>query len=262
MSLLAFKRLNNIQAESEIEGGTVLVVPRITEEQRAKNRAKAKAKLHASGIDQRDGEPLLVPVLDKDATIAGKKRVFYRVVAGDALKSVAAAFGLREAEIAKWNGLEPEANLHPKMVLVAWVGEDFDAEKRHVVLLDEAQLLIVTRGSPEHMDAAEARLGRVRTEYVATSKEKLADVAKKFGMGSHDLARINRFSYDTVLEKGQKIIVYQVTDPSRSERAEEQWKKTPKDRRGKIGTPAETSASAPKQTAESPGPVTKPTQLD
>ena len=33
-------------------------------------------------------------------------------------------------------------------------------------------------------------------------------------MGSHDLARINRISYDTVLEKGDKIIVYEVADPS------------------------------------------------
>nr|MBA3504067.1 LysM peptidoglycan-binding domain-containing protein [Deltaproteobacteria bacterium] len=269
MSALSLKRLNNIAHESEVEGGTVLVVPRITEEQRGKNRAKAKAKLHASGLDQKDGEPLLVPVLDKDATIAGKQRVFYRVVSGDSLKSVAEAFGLAKAELAKWNGLEPDANLHPRMVLVAWVPDAFDADKRRITLLDESQLAIVTRGSPEHMDLAEARMGRVRTEYIATGKTQLADVAKKFGMGSHDLARINRISYDTVLSKGDKIIVYQVSDPTRSERAEEQWRKTPKARRGKItGTPAETSASAPKQTAESAkkdeasGPVTKPTQAD
>jgi hypothetical protein len=132
--------------------------------------------------------------------------------------------------------------------------------------------VIVTRGSPEHMDLAEERMGRVRTEYVAQGKEKLEDVAKKFGMGSHDLARINRISYDTTLAKGDKIIVYQVADPSRSERAEEQWKKTPKARRGKItGTRAATSASvaetptptpAPATKVEPPGPVTKPTQLD
>ena len=91
----------------------------------------------------------------------------------------------------------------------------------------------ITRGSPEHMDLAEARTGRVRTEYTAQNKEKLADVAKKFGMGSHDLARINRISYDTVLSKGQTIIVYQVADPSRSKRADDQWKKTPRARRGK-----------------------------
>jgi hypothetical protein len=53
-------------------------------------------------------------------------------------------------------------------------------------------------------------------------------------MGSHDLARINRISYDTVLGKGQTIIVYQVADPGRSKRADDQWKKTPRARRGKL----------------------------
>ncbi|HLL25564.1 MAG TPA: LysM peptidoglycan-binding domain-containing protein, partial [Kofleriaceae bacterium] len=252
VSTLALKRLNNIQHDSEVEGGTVLVVPRISEDQRAKNKAKAKAKLHASGLDQKEGEPLLVPVLDKDATIAGKQRVFYRVVTGDTLKSVAAAFGITRDELATWNGLEPEANIHPRMVLVAWVPDDFDAERRRITLLDVSQCVVVTRGSPEHLDLAEQRMGRVRTEYVATGREKLGDVAKKFGMGSHDLARINRISYDTVLSKGDKIIVYQVVEPSRSERAEEQWKKTPKARRGNVsGVAAESTASAPKQTAAS-----------
>jgi membrane-bound lytic murein transglycosylase D len=162
MSTLSLKRLNGIQHESEVEGGTVLVVPRISADQREKNKAKAKAKLHTSGVDQRDGEPLLVPVLDKDATIAGKKRVFYRVVTGDSLQSVADAFGLKRSEMAKWNGLEPEAKIHPRMVLVAWVSDEFDADKRHIALLDESQLVVVTRGSPEHMDLAEARVGRVR----------------------------------------------------------------------------------------------------
>jgi LysM repeat protein len=194
--------------------------------------------------------------------------VFYRVVAGDSLASVATAFGLAKPDIATWNGLEPDANLHPRMVLVAWVPDDFDAEKRRITLLDESQIVIVTRGSPEHMDLAEARMGRVRTEYVAQGKEKLADIAKKFGMGSHDLARINRISYDTTLNKGDKIIVYQVTDPSRSDRAEEQWKKTPKGRRGKVvGEKAEGTASATTQRPsatkdEESGPVTKPTQVE
>jgi hypothetical protein len=130
------------------------------------------------------------------------------------------------------------------MVLLAWVAPSFDPAKHAVNLLDEDQLLVVTRGSPEHMDLAEARTGRVRTEYIADGKEKLADVAKKFGMGSHDLARINRISYDTVLAKGQTIIVYQVTDPGRSKRADEQWKKTPRSQRGKLaGAPAARTAS-------------------
>ncbi|HWO20679.1 MAG TPA: transglycosylase SLT domain-containing protein [Kofleriaceae bacterium] len=245
MTVAALKRLNDVAVEAEISGGTVLVVPRVSEELRVKNRAKARAALHESGDDQKAGEPLLVPVLDKDAVIAGKQRVFYRVVAGDTTRGVAKALGVSEADLELWNALDPEARLQPKMVLVAWVPNDFDAGKRGVVLLDPAKLAIVTRGSPEHLDLAEARRGRVRTEYVAQGKEKLEDVARKFGMRKYDLARINQIDSNTTLAKGDKLIVYQVTDPRRSERAAEQWQKTPKGRRGKVvGEPARSTAGA------------------
>jgi membrane-bound lytic murein transglycosylase D len=253
ISVAQLRKLNDVTRDGEIEGGTVLVVPRISDEQRAKNRAKAKANLHASGIDQKDGEPLIVPVPDKTAQVAGKRRVFYRVVTGDTLQAVAKALAATPAELAQWNAIEPDAALQPRMVLLAWVAPDFDADKHRVNLLDETQLVIVTRGSPEHLDLAEARTGRVRTEYTAQGKEKLADVAKKFGMGSHDLARINRISYDTVLAKGQTIIVYQVADPSRSKRADDQWKKTPRARRGKLPgnrTARTTSKNLPDERAE------------
>lgn len=241
----ALRKLNEVSHESEIEGGTVLVVPRISADQRAKNKAKAKAKLLSSGVDHKEGEQLIVPIPDKQLAFPDKKRVFYRVVTGDTLKRVAKAFSVSESQLAKWNALDAGANLHPKMVLVAFVPKDFDHEQKKIALLDETQLIVVTRGSAEHLDLAEARTGRVRVEYVAQGKEKLGDVAKKYGMGSHDLARINRISYDTVLKKGDKIIVYQVADPKRSERAEEQWKKTPKARRGKVsGERAVSSASA------------------
>jgi membrane-bound lytic murein transglycosylase D len=234
ISVAQLRKLNDVVRESEIEGGTTLVVPRISDDQRSRNSAKARANLHSSGLDQKDGEPLIVAVPDKTFVVEGKRRVFYRVVAGDTLKGVARALDVRPADLARWNALDPDGNLQARMVLVAWVAPEFDAAKHVVNLLDDNQLVVVTRGSPEHMDLAEARTGRVRTEYIAQGKEKLADVAKKFGMGSHDLARINRISYDTVLSKGQTIIVYQVADPNRSKRADDQWKKTPRVRRGKL----------------------------
>jgi membrane-bound lytic murein transglycosylase D len=263
-TVATLKKLNGVDRESELEGGTVLVVPRISEAEHAKNKAKAKAKLLASGVDQKEGEPLIVAVPDKDATVDGKKRVFYRVVAGDSVKTIAKALGVKPEELVQWNALDDEAKLHPKLVLQAWVAPSFDADKRGVSLLDEGELVVVTRGSPEHMDLAEARTGRVRTEYVAKGKEKLADIAKKFGMGSHDLARINRISYDKVLDKGDKIIVYEVADPKRSARADEQWQKTPRARRGKLSGPhAERTASDSDEPDEAPsGPVTKPAQVE
>jgi membrane-bound lytic murein transglycosylase D len=251
ISLSQLRKLNDVGRESALEGGTVLVVPKISAEQREKNRAKAKAKLLGSGIDQKDGEPLVVPVPDKDFAIEGKQRVFYRVVAGDTLKSVAKALDVKQSELIAWNALDADGKLHPKMVLQAFVPESFDAEAHHVSLLDPESLVVVTRGSNEHLDIAEARTGRVRTEYVCKGKEKLADIAKKYGMGSHDLARINQISYEAVLDPGTKIIVYEVADPKRSARAEEQWKKTPRARRGKVT--AQTGGG---------GPVTRPAQVE
>ena len=243
-STSTLKKLNDVQHESEVQGGTVLVVPRISAEARAKNQARAKSKLMASGIDAKEGESLLVPVPDKDVVVKGKRRVFYRVVTGDTLRTVAAAFGVERSELIAWNGLDTGAAVHPKMVLMVWVAPKFDADKHRVALLDEAVIQVVTRGSAEHMDLAEERTGRVRLEYVATRKEKLEDIAKRYGMGSHDLARINRISYDRTLEKGDKIIVYLVVDPSRSERAEAQWKATPKARRGKTAGTAPATSTA------------------
>lgn len=245
ISTSALRKLNGVEHESEITGGTVLVVPRISPDQRAKNQAKARSKLLGSGIDQKDGEALIVPVPDKDFIVEGQQRVFYRVVTGDSLRTIAKAFGVTAEQLRAWNGLDDDANLHPKMVLVAWVAPTFDADKHKIALLDDTQLVVVTRGSPEHLDLAESRTGRVRVEYVAQGKEKLSEIAKRYGMGSHDLARINRISYETVLAKGDKIIVYQVADPTRSKRADEQWRKTPRARRGKVsGQRAQTTASA------------------
>ena len=256
ISVAQLRRLNQIDRGDVIDGGTVLVVPKISEAARAKNKAKAKARLLGSGVDQKDGEPLIVAVPDKDATVPGKRRVFYRVVEGDTVDSIARAFGVRPAQLAAWNELEQDAKLHPRLIVQAWVPPDFDAAAHDVALLDEHDLVVVTRGSPEHLDLAEQRAGRVRTEYVAQGHEKLATVAKRFGMGSHDLARINRISFDTVLAPGQKIIVYQVSDRSRSARADEQWKRTPRRRRGKPpGPPTE-------DTASDLGPVTSPTQVE
>lgn len=236
ISLGRLKKLNAIEREAEIGGGTALVVPKISEAERERNRAQANVNLLGSGVDHKDGEALLVPVRDKGAVIAGKKRVFYRVVSGDSLSSVATALGVDVHELVQWNALAEDAGLHPKMVLVAFVAPDFDAVTRRVSLLDEADLQIVSRGSSEHLDLAEARMGRVRTEYVATHKEKLADIAKKFGMGSSDLARINQVPTTTVLEKGQTVIVYEVKDRSRSKRAGDQWAKTPRARRGQVSS--------------------------
>jgi membrane-bound lytic murein transglycosylase D len=248
------KALNEITSDAEVGGGSVLVVPRIDAAKRAKNRDKAVAALHASGPDQKPGEPLIVAVPDKDAAVDGKRRVFYRVVSGDTLAEVADALGVATAKLVAWNDLSATADLHARMVLQAWVAEDFDAAAANVRLLDDDKLLVVTRGSDEHLDLAEARVGRERIEYKPKKAESLEAIGKKFGLGPRDLARINKMKSTSVIEPGQTIIVYKVVDKDRSDRAAKQWKNTPRDQKQKPKAKGKQGRVA--------GPVTSPDQLE
>jgi membrane-bound lytic murein transglycosylase D len=238
LSRARLRELNDIGDDTEITGGTMLVVPRIAEAARRANLEKAKDSLYGSGVDHRPGEMLIVAVPDKDADVAGKRRVFYRVVAGDSLTAVARALGVKLAELARWNGIEATAGLQPRMVLQAWVPPTWSEQAAHVALLDETRLVLVTRGSQEHLELSELRSGRERFEYTAKKAESFEAIGKKFGLGKRDVARINRLPPDTVVAAGQTIVLYRVVDPRRSDRAEKQWKKMPRDSRKRPAKPA------------------------
>ncbi len=229
------KTLNEIEHEAEVTGGTILVVPRLGEAERKKNLAKAQDELYGSGVDHRPGEALIVAVPDKDADEDGKRRVFYRVVHGDSIDGVARALGVKPATMAAWNGLERGAKLHPRMVMQAWVPAGWSEDAANVRLLDETRIIVVTRGSKEHLELSELRTGRERIEYTATKRESFEDIGKKFGLGKRDVARINKKPPDTVVEAGQTIVIYKVVDHTRSERAEKQWKQMPKPAKKKTG---------------------------
>ena len=56
-------RLNGVSHESEVRGGMVLVVPRVSEAQKQANLKKARDDLYASGSPRgKKGDKLLVPV--------------------------------------------------------------------------------------------------------------------------------------------------------------------------------------------------------
>ncbi|ACY14442.1 lytic transglycosylase domain-containing protein [Haliangium ochraceum] len=220
--------LNGIEHESEIAGGMVLVVPRLSDEDKAKNRAEAEEDLYSSGVPPAvDDELMLVAVPDRDAHIPGKRRVFYRVVTGDSMSQVAHAFGVSLRDLALWNDLGAGAHLHPRMVLQAFVDQDWDgnsAEGAPVALLDDSRLLVVTRGSEEHIALMEQRIGRERIIYTPEKPESFETIGRKFGLDSRDMARINSRPHDTVVEPGEEVVVYKVVDKERSPRAADQAK--------------------------------------
>ncbi len=212
--------LNGVTNVGEVRGGTIIVVPKIDAALRAENRKKAEDELyHSDVVPGAPDEPLLVAVKDKDLIIPHRDRVFYRVVPGDSLDEVSAAFGVPGGDIAEWNGLDPEARLQPRMVLEVWVDPKFDAARRNIMLLDDSRLMIVTAGSQEHLDLYEGRKGRVREKVVAKSGDTLDSIGRKYHLTQYDMARINHRSYGKPLEPGEELLVYRVVDLKKAEKA-------------------------------------------
>jgi hypothetical protein len=105
------------------------------------------------------------------------------------------------------------------MVLVAYVKPDFDADARHVALLDDARLMVVTSGSNEHLDLVEGRKGRKRERVVAKKGDTMESLGKPHHLSKYDMARINKRSYSKDLEPGEEIIVYVVIDKAKARKA-------------------------------------------
>ena len=102
------------------------------------------------------------------------------------------------------------------MVLQIFVRKDFDPAG--VLLLDPAKVRVVTLGSEEFLELETARRGKKRLYYTAKSGDTLAKLGRRYGLTPGDLARINRFSYNTELHEGDRIVVYSPTGDAPRER--------------------------------------------
>lgn len=192
MTARELRTLNGVEDAAELRPGLTLVV--------------------AEGRAPRDPGPapceaVLVAVPDKEAVVAGRRRVFYRTLPHDSTDEIAAFFKVKPADLARWNNLDLSAKLVPGLVLQLWVPSDFDTSK--VALVDNAIVRVVTTGSDEFFDLVEARRGRTRLQYSVKKGDDLAKIGKKFGLSVADLERINRFgAKQTRLTVGKKLTVY------------------------------------------------------
>ena len=152
--------------------------------------------------------------------------------------------------------------------------KDFDPVG--VLLLDSAKVRVVTLGSEEFLELETARRGKKRVFDTAKAGDTLAKVGRRYGLTAGDLARINRFSYNTELHDGQKIVVYSPTGEAprevtmgltpeakrsdgkrpverrcRTARARRWWPKTANEAAKRVSTARRTSA--PRSRAARPG---------
>ena len=214
------EELNGVDDVSEVRGGTVLVVPRVDDATRAKNRTLADDELYCSGIAPgAPGDPMIVAVPDKDFAVPDRRRVFYRVVAGDSTAEVAGALGLPVEDLLAWNRLDAQAKLQARMVLVGFVPEDHDAARANLALLDEARLVIVSSGTAEHLDLIEGRKGRQRVIVKARRGDTLESIGRPHHLGKYDMARINRRSPSDTLVPGEEVLLYTIVDRAKAKQA-------------------------------------------
>lgn len=240
------RRLNGVKDSSEVRAGVSILVPKkpgaapkVRPAPKGEALADAGKTTGPPEAADADDDMTIVAVPDRSFAYEGRERVFYRTRDGDALDEIAETFGVRTAELTEWNNLDPTAKLHPRMVLQIFVRKEFDPVG--VMLLDPAKVRVVTLGSEEFLELETARKGKKRLTVTAKAGDTLAKLGRRYGLTPGDLARINRFSYNTELHEGQHIVVYSPTgEPPR----EVAMGLTPEPKRPKAGSVGAIGAGA------------------
>ncbi|HSY21346.1 MAG TPA: LysM peptidoglycan-binding domain-containing protein [Polyangiaceae bacterium] len=188
--------LNAMTSGEVLRGGTLILVPHV-----------AAASEPAPAPQAGPNAPKTSVVVPPDVFVyPNRKRVFYRVVAGDTLREIAGVLRTSPDEIRQWNNLDPSARLQDGMTLQAFVPADADLSRIAVLTEDEVRVLAV--GSDEFFAALEHDKGFKRVVVRAKANDTLEAVGKRFGVTPRTMERVNRRNRNDVLHSGDPVVVY------------------------------------------------------
>jgi membrane-bound lytic murein transglycosylase D len=188
--------LNAMSPGEILRGGTVILVPHV-----------ASASDPAPAAQAGAGVPKTSVVVPTDVFVyPNRKRVFYRVIAGDTLREIAGALHVSPDEIRQWNDLDPSARLQDGMTLQAFVPAD--ADRSHIALLGEDEVRVLAVGSDEFFAALEHDKGFKRVVVRAKANDTLEAVGKRFGVTARTMERVNRRNRNDALHAGDPVVVY------------------------------------------------------
>lgn len=183
----ALLALNGMKTSERLVEGTVLLVPGVS--------------------DAPHGEDVRVVVVPpKAVSLTGRRRVFYQVLDGDTVESVAHALSVSAEELVSWNGLDAKAKLQSEMTLQAFVPKDFDLSR--VRTLSDRSAKVLEAGSVDFISHFEGLNGRKRIVISAKAGETLAGIGKRYGLSVGMMERINRVPRSQKLAEGDAVIVY------------------------------------------------------
>lgn len=132
--------------------------------------------------------------------------VYYEVRHHDRLEEIAAAFGVTEADLTRWNRLSPSAHLLKGMNLQIIVSKK--ARLDDVRYIAPARARVFLAGSSEFHEHFEGMKGKKRVLVTAKQGETLVGIGNRYGMTVGSMERVNQRSRSTKLVQGEQLIVY------------------------------------------------------
>lgn len=186
----SLQKINGLRPGEVIRPGTVILVPAAPEK----------------AIESHAANPPVVVLPAESFVYTNRKRVFYRVVAGDTLRELSQVLGITADELCRWNTLDPTASLHEGMTLQAFVPNRRNLSD--VLLLEDKDVKLMTVGTDEFFDYFEGKKGRKRIAVTVKAGDTFKDIAKRYGLSQGMVERINHRSRSAPLRPGERLVVY------------------------------------------------------
>jgi membrane-bound lytic murein transglycosylase D len=183
--------LNDLGPGEVVRGGTVLLVP----------KGDAAAPMNAVAPQK----PTVVVPPDVFA-YPDRKHVYYRVLVGDTVKEIAAAFHVAVDDLRRWNDLDPVARLIEGMTLQVYVPSATDLGK--VIALGERDVRAVAVGTDEFFTYLEQQRGQKRIVVTAHAGDTLDTIGKRYQVPAKTMERMNRKARSEKLDDGESVVVY------------------------------------------------------
>jgi membrane-bound lytic murein transglycosylase D len=188
--------VNGITQGEVVRGGTVLLMPK------GASPASPSPSTPATGPS---GAPVVIVPSDL-FVYPDRRRVFYRVLAGDTLRDVASAFKVSVDELRRWNEIDPAGRLVEGMTLQIFVLQGADLTR--VLAMNEGEVRPLAIGSEDFFAYWEAQKKQKRITLTAKAGDTLDLIGRRYGVSGGWMERINRRGRNEKLAEGDAVVVY------------------------------------------------------
>jgi membrane-bound lytic murein transglycosylase D len=206
--------LNAIAQGEAVRGGTVLLVPKVPlPPSGAAGSVAVTASAPAPAPSDAPANARPTVIVPADIFVyPDRRRVFYRVTAGDTLRQIAESFRVSVDELRRWNDLDPAARLQEGMTLQVFVPSDVDLSK--VVVVSENEARVIPVGSEDFFAYWEGVKGKRRVTVTAKAGDTLESIGRRNGVSAAAMERINRRSRSETLREGETVVLYLASTPA------------------------------------------------